>query len=356
MINAMTTDLGSYQVLESPQTAERKRRILGSVIPSDCFTTPFDTYAPYFDDPRWDSDKEGKKQLESTIDFFWKPSTAKGENSVKLKNVINTQADKKQDDGHFQLTQVMQAFFNKDKKRSFKFDAVEAEEYTIDNPGRAVAQRLSPCEPWMTDLQELYKKDKRKDPSYYIVTGVYTCKNTTVSWDQDDSVKKGAKGKVDGGAGAIVPPSAAKVLDSEIDYQGTRGKTERASRQFSDEIIIALRYHVLHLNTEPDQPDQPEQDQKQNQKQNQKQTGWLSKLTPRSWVRRKSSTGTIELERPKIKSLSMGKPVRAKGMINSYGDDSGGMFYWEEPIYALPDHRPEQDRLDANSVLDGAAR
>ena len=152
----MATAKGQYHILEIPQPAGLNKRILGSVIPSDRYTTPFDYYAPYLESPKFMSD-EGKQQLmqlDEMMESFWKTSSVKFSMSVPGAGKADIQDAK--------LSGILHAYFKKD----CRCDAIEFEQITLDNPGRAIHEGLSKCDPWMEELQAMYNLDQRKDPKY----------------------------------------------------------------------------------------------------------------------------------------------------------------------------------------------
>ncbi|KAE8454231.1 hypothetical protein EG329_005156 [Mollisiaceae sp. DMI_Dod_QoI] len=332
----MSSEVGCFQVLEIPQNVERKSRILGCVIPSASCTNPFDTYAPYWDDPRWEKDKANFKELEDAIDFFWQPSKKDGGKAegVELMNVIASRGANQEDEGKSQATKMLKAHASRVLNKDVVIEAGKAFEYTIDNPNRAVATRLDVCKPWREELQRLYDDDPRDDSkrTFYLVTGVYTCKDMKVDWSTDKITKAGFKAELPGEAlaaaatgGAPVPDGVAKALDSNAEYEHSRTTETETSARIKEEIIFALRYHNLDLKFE-----------------DQHQKSLISRVAHKTFGK---SGQTAEAPK-KIKSVALGLPVRRIGFISSYGGDDQGVqsiFYWLEPRYIEPDSRKEVD-------------
>lgn len=332
-----TEDLGSYLVLSEPQDVSRKTKILGCVISSHNSTNPFDDYVPYLENPEWEKDKSAGEELKKTLDFFWKPNRkedgkgGKGGEGVKLQDILIREKDSNETEGHIQLTQLLQGHINRKTKKKSRIKAGNVQVHTIDNAGGAVRTRLSGCTPWMSELKTFYESDKRETPTYYIVTGVYTCSNVQVSYDEEQDSGKGGESKLPGDAvvaaasGVAAPPGMAQALDigGELDKRKDKEKEQHAT--VDGEIILALRYHILDLEFKPAE----------------EKGNWLT--------RRIRPTTSSAGKKRAIKSVSLGKPVRDGRMISVLGadDDSKGLFYYKEPVYAVPDdgtdaHEPER--------------
>jgi hypothetical protein len=324
--NNMSSEVGCFQVLEIPQNVNRKTRILGGVIPSASCTNPFDSYAPYWDNPRWEKDNGDLKRLQDAMDFFWKPikKEGQGEEGVKLMNVIASRGANKEDEGKIQATKMLEAYASRVLNKDVTIRAGEVLEYTIDNPSGAVGTRLNACKPWTEELQRLYDNDTRdiSKRSFYIVTGVYTCKDMKVDWSTDKTSTAGIKAEIPGEAvvaapgGVVIPGGVAKNLDSKIEYKRVRAADTETSAQIKEEVIFALRYHNLGLKFE-----------------DQKQPSLISRFGHRITGR----SGQPSEVGKKIKSVSLGLPVRQAGYISSYGGADQSLFYWLEPRYIEPD-------------------
>ena len=299
-LNEMATGKGQYHVLEVPQPADLNKRILGSVIPSDRYTAPFDYYAPFLESPKFMSE-EGKQQLmqlAEMMDSFWKTS------SVKYSMSVHGACEAYGEDT--KLSETLHAYYGKD----CRCDAVEFEQFTLDNPGRAIHERLGKCDPWMEELQAMYNLDQRKDPKYWIVTGVLTVKNNFVSRGENSSGKIGDGSRTSGeavtagaaaGTSSVVP--AAKSLDSGVERQQSGKEHQNPRTNIDQQAIFALRYHQLCLDTEPEQ-----------------NTGIFGRLRLKSTAR-KLDSDTIDQGKPQIRRVSLGRPIREKGWWNPYGTD-----------------------------------
>ena len=356
----MATDAGLYQILEIPEPVARVKHLLGSVVPTDSYTAPLSSrYAPYYDSPLWETE-EGKKKKESldhNLNSLWNASKEKGIDTVPLHNFLSAQGTSNSDDASVKVTEVLKAFFNKSRKKNFKIENGDTEQYNIDNPGRALEDRLCVCDPWLDEVRRLYEQDtrKEKDLKYLIVTGVWVCKNTKISWDEDTSSKKGVESKFPGdkiasaaaaSQGLIVPTDAAEALNLEGKYDRSHGQHARAHKTLTEATIFAVRYHLLKLNLEPTE----------STKEQKSSSGlfgsWISKFR----FKRRNS-GLTEAPKPKIKSLSLDKPLRGgKNSIGSYGRGSDGMLYWAEPDYVSPeDLMAESNAADADDAPNGVA-
>ena len=355
----MATDAGGlYQILEIPEPVARNKHLLGSVVPTDSYTTPLSRYAPYHDLPRWETKdgKKAKKDLDNNLNSLWKASSKKGIDNVPLHQLFSDKGSSNSDDASVKVTEVLKAFFNKNGERNFKIEGGETQQYNIDNPGSALEERLCKCEPWLNEVQRLYEKDNRKnkDRKYLIVTGVWACKNTVVSWEEDNSSKKGLESKVpvdkivSGAAasqGVLVPPNVVEPLNSEVKKDQSRGQHGRARATLPEDTIFAVRYHLLKLNLEPTE----------NTKE-QKSSSGLNNLMSKLRFKRRNS-GLTERPPPKIKSLSLDKPLRGGNhAIGSYGGGSDGLLYWVEPDFVSPeDVGAESNAVDAGNVPNGVA-
>ncbi|KUJ24264.1 uncharacterized protein LY89DRAFT_679441 [Mollisia scopiformis] len=179
----------------------------------------------------------------------------------------------------------------------------------MDNADGAIRTRLGTCKPWKDELQELYQNDKRLEPTYYIITGVYTCKNMRVGWAKQKmnggGVAVGVPGQaIAAAAGAPIPNSAAKLLDMTAKYDNVKQTDTEISARIPQEIIFAFRYHILELAFE----EQPAQ----------KQPNILTKAYHKFIGR----SGSTRVSAHKIiKSVSLGPPVRGPGAITAYGSD-----------------------------------
>lgn len=327
----MAEELGSYQILGTPQDVKRKRFILGSVISSERRTNPFDDYFPYPDDPKWGKDKTAWEDYKTTMEFFWKPNEKEGGESVKLKDVLASRRRGSQDEGQLKMTQALQGHVNRATKKDCRIEAGNVEQYTIDNAGGALRTRLSQCQPWMSEIQALYESDSRKDPTYYIITGVYTCSNIKVTWSDEQSSGVGGEAKLPGdvitttATGGAAPPGTGKALDmgAKLDHNSNDDKERHAT--IEQEIIFALRYHILDLDLEPS-------------KQPVKERGMIRRF----FLPKRTNSGGMK---PAIKTVKLGKPVQDPSMITAFGagGDYEGLFYWKEPVYAVPDDGRNRD-------------
>lgn len=349
----MATNEGSYQILEIPEPSARGRHLLGSVIPTVFYTAPLTRYAPYHNSPQWETE-EGKKKkqiLDNNLNTLWEAS-----DSVPLHDLLSAQGTSNSNVASGKVTEVLKAFFNKSGHKNFKIENGETVQYNIDNPGRALENRLCACEPWLDEVRELYEKDPRKDKDkdrmYLIVTGVWACKNTTISWDQDTNSKKGLESKLPVGeiasaaAGVPIPTNVTKLLNPELKYDGSREQHTRAHATLTDDTIFAVRYHLLKLKLEPTE----------SIKEQKASSGVLSSLMSRVRPKRRNS-GLTEVPRPRIKSLSLDQPLRGgSNAMGSYGCGSDGLLHWVEPEYVSPEQlMAEPNTADVDGAPNGVA-
>lgn len=219
-------------------------------MPTFSYTNPFDHYAPY-----WESielDQGAMDELTKAVDFFWKPSTQKGSESVSLKDMIASRGDGKQNNNEFVLTRIFQRHANKVIHEDIRIEAGEIETYIMDNPGSAVSQRLNSCQPWKSELLRLCRSLEQNQRSFYIVTRVYTCKNLTVSWTKQKSTDRKMAAEISGQSIAAaaaaassqipvtVPQDAAKALDTSAKYERIQETGGASSYTRTDNIRYTL--------------------------------------------------------------------------------------------------------------------
>ncbi|KAL8783753.1 MAG: hypothetical protein Q9195_009291 [Heterodermia aff. obscurata] len=320
-----TEELGTYQVLAEPQAVSRKTKILGCVIPSQNNTNPFDDYVPYLENPKWKNEEPAGEELRKALENFWKPNQREGGEDVELKDILVSSEGGNATEGRLKLTEALQGHIKRKSKKNCRIEAGSVNVYTIDNPGGAVRTILNKCTPWMSELQVFHDSDQRKKPTYYIVTGVYTCSNVKVSYYNEQSSGAGGEAKLPGDAvvagasqGAALP-GAGQALDISTEIEHSRKKEEEQHTTIDGEIIFALRYHILDVEFES-----PEE-----------KGSWLNRRL-RHFV---GSTG----KKTAIKKVKLGKPVRDPHYLKVLSDDSNELFYFKEPVYAVPD-----DGIDAH--------
>ena len=356
ILRTMATDEGLYQILEIPEPSARGRHLLGSVVPLEYYTAPLTRYAPYYDSPRWETEegKKKKQSLDKNLDTLWNVSNGKGSETVPLHNLLSAQGTSNSNDASGKVTEVLKAFFNKSRHKNFKIENGETVQYNIDNPGRALDERLCACLPWLDEVRELDEKNLRKDKDrkYLIVTGVWACKNTTISWDEDSDSKKGLESRLPVGetasaaTGAPIPTNVTKIVDPELKYDGSRGQHTRAHATLADGTIFAVRYHVLELQLEPTESTKEEK----------ASSGVISGLMSKIRSKRRNS-GLTEVPRPRIKSVSLDQPLRGgNNALGSYGGGSVELLYWVEPDHVSPeDLMAESNTADVDDAPNGVA-
>ena len=329
-----SAELGCFQILDLPEPIGRQNQILGCIVPSKYSTNPFDGRRPYWKDPKWENSDSvaALKSLQETLDFFWEPA----ENGIALTDVIAHRGLESATEGSVKVTQALVGYANGRSKQGSDILAGEARLYKIDNADGAVKKRLAVCKPWLNELQEAYNDDDRKaaDKRFYIVTGIYTCKDMLVGFTKEKSSGAGGAVGVPGKvvaealAPGVVPSRAAELLDVKVGVDKSNGSDMDVSAKIPDEIIFAIRYHTLDITFEDAERKPP---------------SGLARL--KFWGKSEPHPSTT------IKSVSLGKLIRGPGGINAYGSAEDDMFYWKKPVYALPD--PNQEIPPTSNVGNG---
>lgn len=289
-----------------------------------------------------------RRTLEETIDFLWDPSgETQGSNAVKLTNVIVSRGEGRKSDSEVKLTKILEAYAKRVVNENTRIGAGEVAIHVIDNAAQAIRQRLNRCKPWMSEVEGLCQRAKPGQDDLYIITGIYTCKDLEVSWNKETSGNKGLASEVPGESvaavasavspGVVMPTDVAKVADTSAKFQRIKETERDVSARIPQEIVFAIRYHILELDFESDPPQKP--------------SNFLVRMSHK--VAGKQNMSTVHSTRV-LKSVSMGLPVRDRDMLGSYGNNENSQFYWIEPRFRHP-YRDESDEQYDRAAPDGVA-
>lgn len=276
------SDKAEWLILNSVENAERRKHILGSVVPNNAQYNPFDNYSPHWDDEDLDQkikDSEEmtkRKLLQSTMQRLWSSnfdheadeSTGKEQSTsqakstaedsaVQLNDILTGRVAAKTKGMRTAITDLFDLFIKKRDAEDVTIESGAVKRYTIDNPGAKVGDSLVPCAPWKEQLQKLFNRTtaKQQKSPFFIVTGVLICENLKVCWKRNASSNTETTSKVDGNAILAAlhqppNPELAKSLDIRFNFDQERSTKEHVFATCKHDVIFALRYNYLNLSFE----------------------------------------------------------------------------------------------------------
>jgi hypothetical protein len=315
---AKPSDKAEWLILNSADSAERRKHLLGAVVPKLFQYNPFDSYSPHWEDEDLDAkvkinktgenqqgnEKETEKRtiLRDTMEKLWHSNRAYGERApkkedtpVRLTDILTGKVGAKTREMRNHVTDIFNLYMRKEEVQEVEIEAGQVIRYKIDNSAAKLPDTLMRCGPWKEQLQKLFdRSDQRKSP-YLLVTGILICKDLEVRWKRDTATNIDTKAKVDGNAVLAAlhqppNPELAKYLDSEFSFNQEKSTKENVFATCKQDIIFAVRYNYLTLTFEK----APEE----------KEPSFWSRV-----VLRQSRPGTI-------KSGKVGSVVLGKGIMS----------------------------------------
>jgi hypothetical protein len=317
-------DKGEWLILDSVENAERRKYMLGSVVPKASQYKPFDNYSPHWGDPDLNSKVtvNGEavtkgKVLQDVIDKLWRPTRNYGEDepaankepmvedrSVELNDILAGKVAAKTTGMKAAVTDFFNGLIRKHETEQVNIESGIVRRYKIDNPGAKVGDTLMACGPWKEQLQKLFDRTNDKMSPFMLATGIMICDDIKVRWslEQGSNVDVGAR--LDGNALLALlhqppNPELAKYLDTKFEFDREKSSKEKIFATCKHSVILAVRYNYLNLEYEElDERQQPFF------------VKWFMKLFLKS-----AKAGAIKRAR-------MGEVVRGRG-INAYAHADG---------------------------------
>ncbi|KAL9619078.1 MAG: hypothetical protein Q9160_006254 [Pyrenula sp. 1 TL-2023] len=269
-------DKAEWLLLTSVQHAERRERILGSVVPRSAQYNPFDNYSPHWNDPILDErmtvdnkQVSKKKVLQDTTEKLWmskdKPTGQAGatrldnpaayDTPVQLNDILAGRIAAKTKGMRAAVTDLFNSLIRKDVVEDVNIESGSVRRYTIDNPAGKVRDNLMPCEPWKEQLQKLFDNTSQQKSRFMLVTGILICENLKVRWKRNAESNYEAGMKVNGNA--VLPafhhlpnPELAGYLDSRFEFDQRKSTAENVFATCKHDVIFAVRYNELSLTFE----------------------------------------------------------------------------------------------------------
>ena len=266
-----------WLILNSVESAERRKHILGSIVPKTAQYNPFDNYSPHWADEGLDREitVDGKQVikknlLRSTMQKLWNPNLDYGEDqsasqdksagedsAVQLNDILTGKIAAKTNGMRSAITHLFDMFIKRQDAEDVTIESGSVKRYKIDNPVAKVGDLLLPCVPWKEQLQKLFDRtapQQQKSP-FFLVTGVLICENLKVRWRRDTNSNLKTITTVD--ANAILAalhqppnPEFAEHLNTKFDFDQAKTTDQHVFATCKHEVIFAIRYHYLNLSFE----------------------------------------------------------------------------------------------------------
>jgi hypothetical protein len=309
-----------WLILDSVESAERRKNMLGSVVPKAAQYKPFDDYSPHWDDPDLQTPMtiNGKsvtkgKVLQDVIENLWRPKHNYGEDEsaandkpveddppVQLNDILAGRIAAKTTGMRAAVTDLFNMLIRKQETEEVSIESGTVRRYKIDNPGAKVVDTLMPCGPWKEQLQKLFDRTADQASPLMLVTGILVCEDIKVRWNLEKHSKVDAGAKVDGKALLALlhqppNPELAKYLDSKFEFDRETTSSENIFATCKESVILAVRYNYLNLTYEK-----------------------LDKKGPNLFTK----VFTKSTKPGAIKSAKMGEVVLGRG-INAYASSPG---------------------------------
>lgn len=267
------SDKAEWLILNSVESAGRRKHILGSVVPNTAQYNPFDNYSPHWADSDLDREitVDGKQvvkkiMLRDTMQKLWNSNLDYGSTgqdkstgedpAVQLNDILTGKIAAKTKGMRAAITDLFNLFIRKQEAEDVTIESGSVRRYKIDNPGAKVGDTLTPCAPWKEQLQKLFDRTtpKQQKSPFFLVTGVLICENLKVRWERSKNSDLDTTAKVDGNAvlAANGPPNPelAKHLDTNFNFNQEKSTDQYVFATCKHDVIFAVRYNYLNLSFE----------------------------------------------------------------------------------------------------------
>ena len=276
------SNAAEWLILNAVEHAERRKHILGSVVPKTAQYNPFDDYSPHWADEELnvemkigDKSVTKKKVLRDTIDKLWTAkldygddepteqhgstgpqSPSREDTAVQLNDILTGKIAAKKKGMQTAITSLFNLFILKHELEEVQIESGSVKRYKIDNPGGKLRDTLLPCVPWKQQLQKLFDSKPPNSP-FLLVTGILICENLKVRWMRNTASELDADVKLDGNALLAAlhqppNPELAKYLDGKFVFDQNKSTKESIFATCKHDVIFAVRYHYLNFTFDRD--------------------------------------------------------------------------------------------------------
>lgn len=282
-----TSEYGQYLLLETTHSEKRAKDILGTVIPLKTCNDPFYNYQP---------DTEQVVQDKNLTQIMQSLSKNKDEETVELTDIVAGREWAKDDQAKAQVGKLVSAYAEKHANGDAEITAGKGYRFTMNNPATVLRKKLFGCAAWKAALEDLYFSLPEGEREVCLVIGYMTASNIEVKSSRGVASSRG--GHVEAPVTQIAQANGVPLpngLDMNPSAGVDRARSDQGmgSTKIDGVVVLAIACAIINVNEERS----------------------LSIQAKYPWVKR---------DQPKIKSVSLGLPVRARMSLSNFQSGESG--------------------------------
>jgi hypothetical protein len=228
------------------------QHLIGSVVPASARCDPLSHHRPNMADPALTKNPEAKAALQTLMSSLWSESEP-----VSILDITANRVGSHSTEASLKITGLLQAYGKRKVHQEVTLTAGSAKRYTFANAGSNLGDQLMESDAWKQQLQKLVDQDKGKNKFFYLVTGIFTCKDLEVKLENNRSRAAGAHATLPISQIAGNPdPATSSIVNPKVKIADEKTSQNKGSSKIGDEVVFAIAYHVLDLEFAPE-PDHP---------------------------------------------------------------------------------------------------